>query len=229
MEKVAPHTRICAYNRAGLFDSDPAPTPRTSLDMINDLHNLLINAGIDGPYILVGHSLGGMNALIYSDQYPQDVVGLVLVDPGARDTYQRMLETLPAQSADELRDVVDCRETLEWIIDWWNSSDNEEGIDIATSADQVDKISSLGDFPLIVITDTLDRFCRGELGDQEKQIWKDLHAEYAALSTNGIQVFTDSGHQIPMYDPEAIIDAILAGARASQEQIVGAQRNECAV
>ncbi len=79
--EIAKFTRVCTYDRAGLGWSDPNPrNPRTSQQSVDELHLLLTKAGINPPYILVGHSLGGVNMQLYASQYPEDVVGLVLVD-----------------------------------------------------------------------------------------------------------------------------------------------------
>jgi pimeloyl-ACP methyl ester carboxylesterase len=72
--------RVCSYDRAGLGWSDTAPTKRTSQNMVAELHILLTNAGIKPPYLLVGHSLAGFNVRIYANQYPGEVVGVVLVN-----------------------------------------------------------------------------------------------------------------------------------------------------
>jgi pimeloyl-ACP methyl ester carboxylesterase len=79
--EIAKFTRVCTYDRAGLGWSDRNPRiPRTSQQSVDELHSLLTNVGINPPYILVGHSLGGVNMRLYASQYPEDVVGLVLVD-----------------------------------------------------------------------------------------------------------------------------------------------------
>ena len=79
--EIAKFTRVCTYDRAGLGWSDPnSRIPRTSQQSVDELHLLLTKAGINPPYILVGHSLGGVNMRLYASQYPEDVVGLVLVD-----------------------------------------------------------------------------------------------------------------------------------------------------
>src|SRR6266571_790135 len=77
---VATFTRVCSYDRAGYGWSDSGPTPRTSGRIVRELHTLLVNAGVPGPYVLVGHSFGGLNMRLYAYTYPQDVAGLVLVD-----------------------------------------------------------------------------------------------------------------------------------------------------
>ena len=80
--QIAQTTRVCAYDRAGLGWSERGPLPRTGQRMTRELHRLLERAGIRGPYVLVGHSLGGLIARLYQHDYPQEVVGMVLVDAG---------------------------------------------------------------------------------------------------------------------------------------------------
>ncbi len=80
--EVARTTRVCAYDRAGLGWSERGPLPRTGQRMARELHRLLERAGIPGPYVLVGHSLGGFVVRLYRHEYPKDVAGMVLVDAG---------------------------------------------------------------------------------------------------------------------------------------------------
>jgi len=85
-QEVSSITRVCAYDRAGQGWSDDAPEPQDGLEAAADLHTLLHRAGEEGPYVLVGHSIGGDHALTYAARYPDEVAGMVLLD--ATDPYR---------------------------------------------------------------------------------------------------------------------------------------------
>src|SRR5215208_2717956 len=78
--EVAKTTRVCTYDRAGMGWSEASPEPRVAREYAKELHTLLANANETGPYVLVGHSMGGYTVLVYAHDYPADVLGLVLVD-----------------------------------------------------------------------------------------------------------------------------------------------------
>ncbi len=83
---VARFARVCSYDRAGFAWSDPGPTPNTMRQEAYELHALLQAAGIKGPYVLVGHSIGGLIARVYAEHYPKEISGMVLVDATHEDT-----------------------------------------------------------------------------------------------------------------------------------------------
>jgi pimeloyl-ACP methyl ester carboxylesterase len=85
-DRVSAFAKVCSYDRAGLAWSDPGPTPRTMRQDAYELHLLLQKAGVPGPYVLAGHSIGGLIARVFAQQYPGDVAGMVLVDPTHEDT-----------------------------------------------------------------------------------------------------------------------------------------------
>jgi pimeloyl-ACP methyl ester carboxylesterase len=79
--EVARFATACTYDRAGFGWSDPGPLPRTTGRIADELRALLHTAAIAPPYILVGHSFGGLTMRLYADRYPDEVAGLVLLDP----------------------------------------------------------------------------------------------------------------------------------------------------
>jgi len=89
-QQIAKTTRVCAYDRAGMGWSEPGPEPRDANRISAELHTVLGNAGLDGPYVLVGHSFGGLYARAYAAGYPDDVAGVVLVDSSHPDQFTRL-------------------------------------------------------------------------------------------------------------------------------------------
>jgi pimeloyl-ACP methyl ester carboxylesterase len=94
-DQVSPTTRVCAYDRAGQGWSDDSSSPQDGVTAARDLHALLAAAGEPGPYVLVGHSIGGPYALTYAAQYPQQVAGMVLLDSSSPD----QLRSIPSYAA----------------------------------------------------------------------------------------------------------------------------------
>ena len=84
-QQVSAMTTACFYDRAGYGFSDPSLRPGTANNIVDDLHSLVHASGLKTPLILVGHSIGGLYATLYTDLYPKEVGGLVLVDPSFAD------------------------------------------------------------------------------------------------------------------------------------------------
>lgn len=83
---ISTFTRVCSYDRAGMAWSDLGPTPRTMKQEAFELRTLLKKAKIKAPYVLVGHSIGGLIARVYAAEYPKEIAGMVLVDSTTEDT-----------------------------------------------------------------------------------------------------------------------------------------------
>jgi pimeloyl-ACP methyl ester carboxylesterase len=84
--RVAGTTRVCVYDRAGRGWSDPADTHQDATQIATDLHTLLQRAHVPGPYVLAGHSFGGLYVLTYAAAYPDEVAGMVVIDATAPAT-----------------------------------------------------------------------------------------------------------------------------------------------
>ena len=198
MPTVGRVTRVCRFDRAGLGQSERGPMPRTSKRMVAELHTLLAKGGIDGPYVLVGHSFAGLNIHLYASSYPKDVAGLVFVDAIHPDLDVRIEKLLSAQQA------ADRRADLEL---------NQEGIrfrDILASEAQVKAARPLRDVPLVVIRHGVP--LDGGPGwptDAVEKLWADLQSDLARLTPQGEVVdATASRHRIQEDQPDLVSGAI---------------------
>ena len=178
-------TRACRYDRLGLVPSDYVPVGmvRTTQNQVDDLAILLEIAEIEPPYVLVGHSIAGINILLFVDQYPDLVEGIVLVDASHPDQFNRWAEADPEVEAPVVGVPVP-----------------PEQIDFATSFAQAAGIQDFGDRPLAVVT----------AGIGSDAIWMELQEEFASYSTNSRHVIAEhSNHLIMDREPELVIEAIL--------------------
>lgn len=213
-EAVSQFTRVCSYDRAGRGQSDLGPRPRTSQTIISELHTLLTSAYILGPYILVGHSFGGLNMRLYVSQYPEEVAGLVLVDSANPDLDPVAL--LPPEAPEENQGIRQVRRILK---QERQEIGNPEGIDPVESTTQIRSVTSLGTLPLVVLTHTPDcwidmlvtefpGFPR-ELAIRLEQAWQEQQYQLLQLSSRSQQIIAPhSGHYIHLEEPELVVNAI---------------------
>jgi pimeloyl-ACP methyl ester carboxylesterase len=206
--RLAPFTRVCSYDHPNRpwSRSDPAPTPRTARDFVADLHALLHVAHVPGPYVLLGHSNGGLFSLLYASTYPRQVAGLVLIDAVHPATIKRRLAMLkPILSPEEWQAA-----RLQMITLLPRLLDLEQ-VDIWTSERQTRRAlrrSPIRPMPLVVIAhghpepDT-------PFVELEEPFWQQLQRELARLVPGGrLVVATESGHDIQHEQPELVLDAI---------------------
>jgi pimeloyl-ACP methyl ester carboxylesterase len=208
---LAQQTRVCSYDRANLPGgaSDPAPKPRGAADVVADLHALLAAAQVPGPYVLVGHSLGGLYARLYAHTYPDHVVGLVLVDATHEDQEQRRdalrARFLPATMASMLEPELPFVARVA-----------DEQVDFALSAGQVRAARArtpLPPLPLVVLMHGVAPDpapgTPPELAVAEEALWRQLQEDLATLVPGGrLVVAEESGHAIPQEQPELVVTMV---------------------
>ncbi len=201
---VAPRTRVCSYDRANTVGgaSDPAPSPRTAREVVGDLHAVLAAAGVPGPYVLVGHSIGGLFVRLYASAYPDDVAALVLVDSSHEDQDVRLEAIVPAEM-------------------WEARRRQFEGFDI----ERVDLTASFAwmrearlaspprTMPLVVLTAgrPLDpaEFPLGWPVEATERMGRELHQDLATLAVHAThRIAEDSGHYILLDRPDVVIEGI---------------------
>jgi pimeloyl-ACP methyl ester carboxylesterase len=209
MQQVQGQARACAYDRAGIGESDAAAKPRTSQQMADDLKALLSKGRVPGPYILVAQASASFDALLYAHKYPHEVAGIVLVDGSHPDQYTRAAAILPTPAAGDDAALAAARQQLTGL----DSAQNPEGLDFNTSAEQVRTINSLGSIPLSVLTRHALAAIPGlssEMVTQLEQDWIAQQNELAALSKVSVHQFAShAGQDILAEEPELIVSAII--------------------
>lgn len=211
---VAPFARACSYDRAGLGRSSPGAPPRDAAAAAADLRAVLDAAGVRGPYVLVGHSFGGLFARRFAADYPADVAGVVLVDAVHEDWWERALAALPPETAADSERLRSFRGFLS--VDVADPARNAEGLAIPTVAAQVRAAGTLGNKPLVVlVAGRSDVIAPGLPPEVESRLTamlqRELPAELAALSVDSTTVVVaDSGHNIPQQRPDMVVLAIQA-------------------
>lgn len=221
--KVARHTRICLYDRAGLGLSDPAPEgPRTSADAAHDLRETLHKAGIAGPYLLAGHSIGGLHAQVFASRYPEETAGLVLLSSTHPDQIDRWLAILPAPGRDEEKavTVTDTRDLLMAMMS--DPAKNEERLAFQPSAAQARALRSLGAKPVVVATHSAAyRMVPGlsePLAVQLEAATQDMQRGFLSLSSRAMQnVAKTAGHGLPHEAPAFVVDNILEAVAIARQ------------
>lgn len=215
---VAKTTRVCAYDRAGMGWSDSSPAPRDAQNIATELHTLLQNAQIPGPYVLAGWSYGGMYVRQYASQYPDEVVGMVLLDssspeqcistPATQAQCASMAQTftiapiltrlgvLRVMGLSQPASGLPSPQSEELLASFsatkdWDTQSAEFFASPSTTGQGLDA-ESLGDMPLFVLTAT---------GHDFEQLWQGWQAGFTDLSTNSVQrVLSGATHGSIMYD-----------------------------
>jgi pimeloyl-ACP methyl ester carboxylesterase len=235
---ISKFTQVCSYDRAGLGFSDPQPDQQPdSRNIADNLHTLLANAGVNPPYVLVGHSLGGIHILVYQNLYPADVVGMVLVDSGHPDQENRVPpEMKKIQSRlyfkSKLWGLVlplgltrlmgacgggppEIRAMQRTVGCRWQTVKAREAEANAISASSEDRhAGSLGSIPLVVLSRDPEKgaapgLIPAELSRRFEVQWSQMQEELVHLSTNGSRVVaTGSTHYVQMDSPDVVIAAI---------------------
>lgn len=223
--QVEPVTRVCLYDRAGIGQSDPAPSgPRSSLDAARDLHTALLAAQVKGPYLLVGHSIGGLHAQVFAARYPSDTAGLVLVSTTHPDQFSTWLTLLPAPAPGEEPAVTEARSFLTSA--QADPSKNEEHLDMQASAAAAHQLTSLGAKPVIVLTHS-PRFrmvpgLSEPIAVRLEDATQRMQRHFLSLSSNAHQFVAErAGHGLPHEAPAFVVDGILRGIAAARGHASG--------
>lgn len=191
--EIAQHTTTFAYNRPGYGQSDPVSTPRDGKHIVDELRLLLKNKGLSPPYVLVGHSSGGLYMQLFARRYPNEVGALVLVD-----------STHPAQ----LKGAGSPEHWPVWLRVAFNAATSavaqEELNAIDVTGEEVLGLPTFTDQPVIVLSALQPMKDKSALADDANKKCQDI----ARLYPSAKQLWVDSDHGIPLENPESVISAI---------------------
>jgi pimeloyl-ACP methyl ester carboxylesterase len=197
---VASFARVISYDRPNTAAgaSDPAPVPRTADDVVADLHALLDESPGSGPYVLVGHSVGGLFARLFASTYPDQVAGLVLVDASHELQDQRRQELVSSEL---------------FALEQMAVQGNSEGIDLEASFAQMSAARAaapLQPMPLVVLSAGQGdpaTFPEGWPMDAEGLLHAELQRDLAELVPGG-RYIVESSHYIQQSQPDLVVAAI---------------------
>lgn len=183
-------TEVLIYDRAGLGKSEKSSNSRTSCEMIKELNELLYRVNIKPPFILVGHSFGGVNARLYATEYPEEVGGLILIDSTPEDYREKFLPTMSI----EFQEAYNKQFVYEGNYD-----------EFMASLKQVKETRRKLNVPLIV----LSAGNKAHYSEESQELWNEMQKEILEISSNAEFIIAkNSAHYIQNDEPNVVIQAI---------------------
>jgi len=197
--RVATSARVCSFDKAGVGKSDPSPHPQTAQEIAADIYALLREAGEDPPYILVGHSVGGIYARIFAALFPESVGGFVLIDSAHEEQIWRLAAIAPALLDAEYGNA-------------WRDSATRRNLGFLGDGET---LRWRTEDPLIVLQQGRPLSARPDLGltadavPRVTALWKRLQEDLASRSPSGeVRTAQRSGHFIQTDEPELVVQAV---------------------
>ncbi|MGF1645260.1 MAG: alpha/beta fold hydrolase [Thiotrichales bacterium] len=218
---VSQFTQVCAYDRAGYGYSELGHPPRTGERIAAELHELMLQAEIPAPYVLVGHSFGGYVVRLFASQHPDEIAGMVLVDASHEDQFERFEAaglplrrmnptmmtsgvSLPASMPEAVRNqALPLSESANAIVTLQN-----ETAYFQRSAQQVRTAAPGRRIPVTVLTRGRRVWPATEQGERLERTWEELQRDLFLRIGSRQVVARESGHYIQFDQPEMVVDAI---------------------
>ena len=191
---VAAFAQTVSYDRAGLGQSDPGPKPRSAKQIATELHVALEKSGIKPPYVMVGHSFGGIYVRVFADMYPKEVVGLVLIDPSQESFNDWLIKNQPDRLKAAEGDIAKAGEGVK-----------AEFASVDTSYSQARAAKVPEKIPVTLLTATEDK----TISEEGRKLWIEKHKEWLATVPGSKHIVVEgASHFIQAQQPALVIDTI---------------------
>ena len=191
---VAAFAQTVSYDRAGIGQSDQGPKPRSAKQLAIELHAALQKLGVKPPYVMVGHSFGGIYIRVFADMYPSEVVGMVLIDPSQESFNDWLSKNEPARLKAMESDIARAGAGVQAEF---------AALDASYSQARVAKVP--GGIPVTLLSATEDETMPAEA----RRVWIEKHKEWLATVPGSKHIIVEkAGHFIQAQQPAVVIDAI---------------------
>jgi pimeloyl-ACP methyl ester carboxylesterase len=193
-KEVAAFARTVSYDRAGLGQSELGPKPRSAKRIATELHTALEKAGVKPPYVLVGHSFGGIYVRVFAEMYPKEVAGMVLLDPSQENFNTWLKKNQPARLKDAQAQIIRAPEGV-------------RAEDAATDASYEEARAAKVPPGILVIL--LSATEDETMPADARRVWIEKHKEWIATVPGAKHIVVEkTGHFIQAQQPELVIDTI---------------------
>lgn len=218
IDSVSKVTSVFVYDRAGYGTSEPGPLPRHSKQVAEELKSLLNTAKIGGPYVLVGHSIGALNMQVFAYLYPDDVAGMVLLDPSPKGwllgegfpELRQMFEDYTDDLFEQSQAIHDTNDEALIAKSYLETLHSEHDELFNQTAQQLSMITTFGDLELTVIAADRPNPLFGEYAESYQEYWIEESRGLSEMSSNGEFILAEnSRHHIHRDAPGLVIDQIL--------------------
>ena len=196
---VAAFAQTVSYDRAGIGQSDQGPKPRSAKQIATELHAALQKVGVKPPYVMVGHSFGGIYIRVFADMYPTEVVGMVLIDPSQESFNDWLSKNEPARLKAMESDIAKAGAGVQGEF---------AALDASYSQARVAKVP--GGIPVTLLSATEDDTMPAEA----RRVWIEKHNEWLATVPGSKHIVVEkASHFIQAQQPAVVIEAIKQVAR----------------
>jgi pimeloyl-ACP methyl ester carboxylesterase len=191
---VAAFAQTVSYDRAGLGQSNPGPKPRSAKQIATELHVALEKSGIKPPYVMVGHSFGGIYVRVFADMYPKEVVGLVLIDPSQESFNDWLIKNQPDRVKASESNIAKAGEGVQ-----------AEFASVDASYSQARAAKVPAGIPVTLLTATVD----DSMPPEARKVWIEKHKEWLATVPGSKHIVVEkASHFIQAQQPAVVIEAI---------------------